>query len=235
MKFFLILFFMFPLAMSAGEFSHESGASILTSGGNSSYSTWNFNTRNDYKLSRSIYQLSGHYTYGTAGEVESARSWDGKIGFERILKKGWLGYVSQQIEGDKFKGIEARYNSDVGAGFRLLDKEKHKIKTELGYRFTVEKHRDSNQADDKYQKGRAFIENTHQLTETLFFRVWVEYIPNFSLGSDYMINGGSSIQASLTKLFSLKVGYEGNYDNMPSKSSNKKYDYMYTTSLIAKF
>jgi len=234
MKRLLLLIIALPVLANA-EFSHESEVSILNSGGNSDFSTWNLKSRNDYKLSKSIYQLSGHYTYGEAGEFETARSWDAKLGYERVLKKGWRGYVSQQVEGDKFKGIETRYNTDIGAGLVLLEKEKHKIKTEIGYRYTVEKHRDSTQADDNFQKGRAYIENDHQLTETLFFRVWLEYIPNFTEGSDYMINGGSSIQASLTKIFSLKVSYEGNYDNYPSLSSNRKYDYQYTTSLIAKF
>jgi putative salt-induced outer membrane protein YdiY len=232
-KLFLVFLLLPPLTWA--EFSHESEVSILTSGGNSEFSTWNLKSRNDYKLVRSIFQLSGHYTYGEAGDVESARNWDVKLGYERVLKKGWRGFASQQVEGDKFKGIETRYNSDIGAGLVLLDKEKHKIKTELGYRYTVEKHRDSTQADDNFQKGRAYVENDHQLTETLFFRVWLEYIPNFSEGSDYMINGGSSIQATLTSIFSLKVSYEGNYDNMPSLTSNRKYDYQYTTSLIAKF
>ncbi len=231
----LVLFMLFLPALGMAQFSHESEVSILTSGGNSEFSTWNLKSRNDYKLSKSNYQLSGHYTYGEAGEVESARNWDAKLGYERHFKKGWLGYFSQQVEADKFKGIDSRYNTDIGAGLELLNKEKHKIKTELGYRYTVEKHRNSTQADDKYQKGRAYIENDHQLTETLFFRVWFEYIPNFSEGSDYMFNGGSSIQASLNSIFSLKVSYEGNYDNMPTISSNRKYDYQYTTSLIAKF
>ncbi|TNF30100.1 MAG: DUF481 domain-containing protein [Deltaproteobacteria bacterium] len=221
--------------LSHAEFSHESEVSILNTGGNSELSTWNLKSRNDYKLSKSNYQLSGHYTYGEAGGFESARNWDAKIGYERHLKKGWLGYISEQVEGDKFKGIDSRYNTDIGAGLELINEEKHKLKTELGYRYTIEKHRNSIQADDKYHKGRAYIENDQQLTPTLFFRVWLEYIPNFSEGSDYMFNGGSSLQASLNSIFSLKVSYEGNYDNMPTIASNKKYDYQYTTSLIAKF
>jgi putative salt-induced outer membrane protein len=234
MKKILLVIFLLP-SLSLAEFSHESEVSILSSGGNSELSTWNLKSRNDYKLEKSIFQLSGHYTYGEAAEVESARNWDAKLGYERILKKDWRGYLTQQVEGDKFKGIDTRFNTDIGAGLVLVDREKHKIKTELGYRYTVEKYRNSTTGSENFQKGRAYVENDHQLTETLFFRVWMEYIPNFSEGSDYMINGGSSIQASLTSIFSLKVSYEGNYDNMPSLTSNRKYDYQYTTSLIAKF
>ena len=63
MKKILLVIFLLP-SLSLAEFSHESEVSILSSGGNSELSTWNLKSRNDYKLEKSIFQLSGHYTYG---------------------------------------------------------------------------------------------------------------------------------------------------------------------------
>jgi putative salt-induced outer membrane protein YdiY len=84
-------------------------------------------------------------------------------------------------------------------------------------------------------KARLYNEYDEKYSETLQYKFWLKYVPNFTDGKDYLINGEASITSILNSTFSLKVAYKGMYDNSPAKSGFKNYDYLTTTSLVAKF
>jgi putative salt-induced outer membrane protein len=106
--------------------------------------------------------------------------------------------------------------------------------SELGYRYTIE---DRYQPEDNQysNKARAYTEWNHKYSETFRYRLWAEYVPNFSQSKDYLMVYEASLTSILTSMFSLKVAYKGMYDNVPAVMGNKNYDYTYTTSLVAKF
>lgn len=83
--------------------------------------------------------------------------------------------------------------------------------------------------------ARAYTEWNHKYSETFQYRLWAEYVPNFSQSKDYLMIYEASLTSILTSMFSLKVAYKGMYDNVPAVMGNKNYDYTYTTSLVAKF
>ncbi|MBA2405049.1 MAG: DUF481 domain-containing protein, partial [Bdellovibrionales bacterium] len=70
---------------------------------------------------------------------------------------------------------------------------------------------------------------------TFQYRLWAEYVPNFTNSDDYLVNYEASAMAIMTSMLSLKVAYKGLYDDDPAIEGNKNYDYTYTTSLVAKF
>ncbi len=55
------------------QFGHESGLSIINSGGNSDLQTYNLQTKNQARFGANKLQLNGHYTYGKSQNIESAR------------------------------------------------------------------------------------------------------------------------------------------------------------------
>lgn len=228
---FSFIFLLSSFSLKA-QFSHESEASMVVSGGNSSLEVYNVKTQNSYELNKNIFKLSGHYTYGTSNDVESARNWDGALRYDRELRKRLSAYVGQQIEGDSFNGIDYRYNSDIGAKYFIIKDDKTTFSTEAGYRYTIEKPIGAPKENDS--KARVYVDAKRKHSESLKMKAFAEYIPNFTRTDDWLFNAGPSLDFILNSTFSLSLSYLIRYDHQPV-AGNGTTDYQYTTGLIAKF
>lgn len=219
---------------SFAQLTHESELGYLNSGGNSEVQTGNFKTINTYKWTMDQVRFGGHYTYGETQQAVSARNWDGNVRYERTLDHKLSATMGEVIEGNRFTDVKARYNSDIGLKYYYIKDDMKNFFTELGYRYTIEDRYapTPNQFDNK---GRFFNEYNQKVSETFQWRVWLEYIPNFTVGEDWLVNGEISATTIINSIFSLKVAYLGMYDNLPAKPEMKMYDYVTTTSLVAKF
>lgn len=218
---------------TANFLTHESEAALVNSGGNSELQSYNVKTANRYKFTRDALNFGGHYTYGEAANTLSARNWDVNSKYEWGWSERLALVIAETIEGNRFQDVKARYNSDLGLKYQLVKSDKTDWFTEGAYRYTVE---DRYLGENLYQhKSRAYTEWNRKQSETLQWKLWLEYLPNFSAGSDWMLTGEASMTTILTSMFSLKVAYKGLYDNLPAQPGLKNYDYITTTSLVAKF
>lgn len=228
------LFVLFLSLPVLAEYKNESELAIIQSGGNAEVQTTNAKTMNSIAWDLNKVTAGGHYTYGETNTGVSARNWDVNSKYERSLSDHVSMVAGEVIEGNRFIGIKTRYNSDVGVKYYYIKTDVKNFFTELGFRYTIE---------DRYapientydNKGRLYNEFSHKYSETVQYKFWLEYVPNFTAGSDYLINGEASLTSILTSTFSLKVAYLGMYDNQPAFSGFKNYDYATTTSIVAKF
>lgn len=232
MRFFVLVSLLFSVSAWA-KLSHESELSIVNSGGNSELQAYNGQTKNKYQFEKNSLAFGGHYTYGEANNSLSARNWDVNTKYEFGLSEDFSAIVGEIIEGNNFQDVKARYNSDLGGRYSIIKNDVQAWFFELAYRYTAE---DRFVAENVYQhKARTYTEWGYKYSETLQWKVWLEYVPNFSDGRDWMMTGEASMTAILTSTFSLKVAYKGLYDNLPANPTLKTYDYITTTSLVAKF
>lgn len=227
--------------------SNESEFSLIQSGGNSSVETYNAKTLSKLESKKRTYSLSGHYTVsfyesidsdGDSFKSESARNWDIKGKYEQILSSDLSGFAALQYEGDEFSGFKQRDNVDIGGMHNLISTKKMQSSFELGMRYTTEKNvqRDFDNKDlFYYTKGRLYFELDQIISEALTWKFWIEYLPNFSDGDDYIVSYEPSISFFLSSTFSLKTAYKAIYDNKPNLEGNDKKDYKLTTSLVARF
>lgn len=232
-RLFSIIFCLFSLS-AYGQFSSEDALSIVQTGGNTNLSTYIATSKNAYTLDKNIFKLNGKYTYGEAANIRNAEQWEILLRYDRDLNKKFGVYLSEEALANRFAGIKRRYNTDVGGKYQLYKSEKNTTHAEAGYRYTIEQKEDETVEDDKDSQGRLFVQTDQQFKKDITARFWVEYIPNFTESENYLINMEPSARVALTSMFSLKVAYLWNFDNQPVPG-NSKYDYTYTTSLIAKF
>lgn len=233
MKMASLLLALFIPVLCLAQYSNESELSSVVTGGNSQVKTYIVKTLNKYESGLNLYSLSGHYTYGEAAEEVSARDWDANGKYERRFSEHFAWYLGEVIEGYRFQGIKARYNSDAGFKYYFLKSDKKNIFAEAGYRYTIE---DQYENETAYEnKGRLFIEFNEKPNENFSYRLWAEYIPNFTQSKDYLFIHEASITSILTSKFSLKFAFKGTYDQEPVVAGNKNYDYSYTTSIVARF
>lgn len=233
------------------QVTNESEVSLLQTGGNSVVETYNAKTEFNLQEEKKSYSFGGHYTLGASekvdenGEtekVESARNWDAHARFEQQVSQHLGAFVGLQYQGDEFSGYKQRENADLGGKYTLTKTDKVSSFLEFGIRYTIERSLARDEDDEdvfNYTKARLYYEFSHKVSKTLFYKFWAEYIPNFSESEDYLATFEPSIAYVLSETFSLKTAYKGIYDNQPSIDStgqrNEYLDYIFTTSLIAKF
>jgi len=230
----LIALLMLASLNAFAQFKNETELGLLQSGGNSDIQTNNAKTASNYKWDMNTINFGGHYTYGETSDAVTARNWDLTTSYERQVSDKLSLLLGEVVEGNRFIGIKSRYNSDIGVKYFYMKDDKRIFFTELGYRYSIE---------DRYEplentydnKARLYNEFSHVFSETTQYKFWLEYVPNFTDGKDYLINGEASLTAILNSTFSLKVAYKGMYDNQPAFAGFKNYDFLTTTALVAKF
>jgi putative salt-induced outer membrane protein len=214
------------------EFTNESELSVIVSGGNTETQVYNGKTTSTYTKTKNTVTLGGHYMYGTSFDTENARNWDINTKYQRVLKKRLSSFLGVIVEGDEFAGIERRTNLDAGAAYVLFKTEKSKINTEIGYRYRKEKSISGETLSQS--QARLYLEGKRENKKDFSTNLWVEYLPNFTDSEDWQVSFEPSLRFNFLANLAFKWGYLGRYDNQPVLG-NKKFDFLYTTSLIAKF
>lgn len=214
--------------------TNESELGILLSKGNSNSESYtakeivavNWEDVNTLKF-------SGRYLQTKTSDIENARFWSAGLRYDLAISHRLGIYVGELIESDKYAGYDQKYNSDVGLKYSILKEPKMLWDAELGYRYTVENQITG--AQKKLHYARAYTEATKIFEAGVSAKLWFEYLPNFTIGSDYQMNSELSISAALNNIFSVKSGYLLRYDHLPNPGAKAKTDTLFTTALVAKF
>ncbi len=217
---------------AAAQFTNESEVSVVVTGGNTEVEVYNTKTTNQYTFGKNIVTLGGHYMYGTTSDTISSRNWDANTRYERTLSDLFGTFLGVVYEGDEFAGIDNRINTDLGGTYHFLKTEKLKGTLEAGARYRREESLAGNTLSQ--MQGRIYGIIGRKKTEDIELKFWAEYLPNFTDSEDWQINFAPSFQYNFHTNLALKWSYVGKYDNLPVPG-NKKFDFQYTTSLIANF
>ncbi len=229
---FIALSLMLMTLSSFAEFTHETELGVVVTGGNTEVEVYNAKTTNKYAWGKNNFRLGGHYMYGTSFGVENSRNWDVNTKYGRTFTKNLGAFTGVVVEADEFAGIELRTNGDLGASYTIIKKEMTTLLSEVGYRYRQEKSTDGNTL--RQSQGRLYLEGAHKTSKEVSLKLNVEYLPNFTLGSDWQLNFEPSFQYNFHSNLALKWGYQGRYDNLPI-AGNRKFDFTYTTALLANF
>jgi len=217
---------------------HESELSIAATSGNSDAQTYQARQTTSYHSGYNVFRLGAHYLYGRSQGLESAKNWDATLRYERYFTEDLGAYVGNGYEGDIFVGYDHRISGDLGARYYLIpgDKKIDYLVSEAGYRIRYEHHVagiSPTTLTNHFLRG--YLEGVYGLTDRMFAKAWVEVLPDLSGSGDFQTNFEISLSVALTDLFSLKVGYQGNYRKVPISAGRKTYDSLLTSGLLAKF
>jgi putative salt-induced outer membrane protein len=231
---YIFVLFLFFSGNAFAQYTNESELAYVQSGGNSEVSTANAKSNNVIKWEKRQSKFGGHYLYGESDSDVSARNWDVNYKYEQELTDYMSMTFGEIIEGNRFTGIKARYNTDLGLKYYHIKTDAKKVFSEVSYRYSIED-RYAPEPNTYDNKARIYNEIEHKLSQTSQYKVWLEYIPNFTERDDYLVNFEASLISILNSVFSLKVSYAGMYDSRPVTADLKNYDYNTTTALVVKF
>ncbi len=221
------------VSASAEEgWKNESQAGVVLTSGNTDVTTLSFAQATNYEFNRNILRLFGNYLYQESDDVISGKNWRFGLRYERELSERVSLFAGQNAEGDLFSGIRQRYNTDAGAKYFIRKEDRLNWFVESGYRYTKENLLASSQSK---HFGRVYTEIEKKANESVSAKYWIEYLPNFTIANDWLLNTELSLSAALSTLFSVKSAVLVRYDNQVNAPGLEKTDRTFTTSLVAKF
>jgi putative salt-induced outer membrane protein len=221
-------------ASAHADWKDSSEAGVVVTSGNSKTMSYNLKSSTQYLFDLNTLQLDGSYLQSRNKGVTSAQSWLIGLRFERALSNQWSAFLGQSLEGDRFSGFFQRYNTDLGAKYFLYKLDKDILWfAEAGYRFSREN--STNGTSKNAQKARLYSEAEKFWSKSTSTKLWVEYIPNFTVSQAWLLNGEASVSSALDSTFAVKSAYLVKYNNNPASSGVLKTDTVFTTSLVAKF
>ncbi|MFY9271121.1 MAG: DUF481 domain-containing protein [Candidatus Manganitrophaceae bacterium] len=171
--------------------------------------------------------------YGERKDLTSDKSWFGTLKYDKNITERTYGYLSETIERNTLKGIEARYITMAGLGYYFIKTATDTLKGEVGLGYTRE-NQVSPFADRGFPVARAFAGYSHSFDEKTRFDQTVEYIPNLKESKSYLINEESAFVTNLMGNLAFKVSYAIFYNNLPPDEL-KKYDRLFRSALLYTF
>lgn len=230
-----LIFFLLPLCLNnaQAELKNESEIGYASSNGNTKTLSLNAKQTNDYKFDRNIIGLKARYLNGRASGVETTRYFMTGLRYERELGAQFNVFAGETFEKDKFADIDKRWSSDIGGKYKILDTEKTKFFTELGYRYKHEA-----RITGPFNSGnyiRNYNEWEYKWTPTFSTKYWLELLPNLSKTNDWQYNTELSLIAAINSIFSMQASSTIRYDHEPAPGIRYKTESLLTSSLVAKF
>lgn len=228
----LIALFFAASSLAAEPFTGEAEAGAIVVSGNSDSESYNAKTKMIYTAERNIYTGFGRYLKTLSNGTESARNWEAGLRYERELSEHFGVFVGQKAESDIYNGYIQRDSSDAGVKYSLIKSDEMNWFFEAGYRY--QKTQSTAGVTSHDSLGRLYMEYNQAIDKTLSFKYWAEYLPNFTETDAYLGNTEASLNIMLNSIFSLKLAYLLQYQNVPAAGG--KYTTTTTTmNLVAKF
>ena len=219
-------------AASPKRWDHESELALVNIDGNATSESYSAKQKTVYQYLLNSYSLAGHYLRAKSGGTETSLAWDFTLRFEHAFTDTFSGYLAYGSDAAPYNGYIQHDNSDVGGKYFFIKSEPRTFIGETGYRYT------KNIGDPKnpyYSFGRVYSEYNEVVDQTLSYRFWVEYLPNFTDNNVYYINGEPSVSFVLSTYISLRLAYTMKYHNALTLPNEKRMDTTLTSSLVAKF
>ncbi|MBV2169079.1 MAG: DUF481 domain-containing protein [Bdellovibrio sp.] len=219
-------------AFSAEPLSGEAEAGGVIVSGNNNSESYNAKAKTVFTQDKNVYTASGRYLKTDSNGVESARNWEAGVRYERELTDYFGVFVGQKAESDIYNGYIQRDSTDAGLKYSLIKSDDMNWFLEAGYRYQKTLPTVGGTTHDNL--GRLFSEFNKSMDKTLSFRYWAEYLPNFTNTDAYLVNTEASLNVMLNSVFSLKLAYLLQYQNLPA-AGGKYSTTTSTMNLVAKF
>lgn len=227
-----LLFPLYSLAQEKSPWTNESEVAVVNVGGNTQSESYSAKQKSSYKFDLNTLTGSGRYLQTEAGVVETAKSWDAALKFERELSDKWSLFVQHGAESNVYAGYTQRDNSDFGGKYFFTKTEPETFFGEVGLRSSQML---TSGVTTSSTSGRLYLEYAKKLTEATSGKLWIEYLPNFKDSAAYLTNYEPSLSVVLSKIFSLKISYLVKVHNKTVLPTEKKEDTTFMTSIVAKF
>ncbi len=182
------------------------------------------NTKTDFALERTKDNMyfNGLLLFETKDSVKSADEQRGALKYERKHKRRLYSFYQESMEHDEIEKLNFRSISSSGIGYRFIDTESLKYKSEAGPSFTYERFRDDILQTDPGLRIGNFVD--WQILPSTLFYFKVDFLPVPEDIVDWRLESDTGLRHNLTKSLSLNMNWINQYDNKPSAENVSKND-----------
>jgi putative salt-induced outer membrane protein len=201
---------------------------FVNTAGNTDVTTLNAGDKLVYTSAPYVFTQTFNVVYGRTDSVTTASQWraGGRLDYQLAPRISLYGQA--RYERNTFAGIARRFEESVGVAALLLESAGGKLTAEAGASLNQQK--STADVTSNFTAGRVAVEYRRSLTETAYFTLGTEFLPNFETSEDYRINGLAALVAPISKSIALKASYEVRYDHLPEPGFQKS-DRILTTGL----
>ncbi len=197
-------------------------AGLTIQKGNKEALTTNAKTDFSWERTRDNIYFTGLFFFETKDSVRNADEQRGTLKYERKYKIRMYSFYQESVEHDEIEKLNLRSITSTGFGYRFIEWEKLKYKSEIGPSFTYERFRnDIHQTSPGLRIGNSL--DWQILPSTLFY-FKVDFLPVPQDLIDWRLESDMGLRHKLTKSLSLNLSWINQYDNKTSAENVSKND-----------
>lgn len=197
-------------------------AGLTIQKGNKEALTTNVKTDFSWERTKDNMYFNGLLLFETKDSVRNADEQRGTLKYERKHKRRLYSFYQESVEHDEIEKLNLRSITSTGFGYRFIEREKLKYKSEIGPSFTYERFRDGiHQTSPGLRIGNSL--DWQILSSTLFY-FKVDFLPMPQDLVDWRLESDMGLRHNLTKSLSLNLNWINQYDNKTSAENVSKND-----------
>jgi putative salt-induced outer membrane protein YdiY len=200
---------------------------FLLNGEASAENVWD---KNDLKFGGDgVYALNN---YGQTNQTRAAEAIHGFSDYKRLFTERLYGDLRLDFFHDDVADV--RYRGIIGPalGYYFIKTDASKLNADLGASYLRQRLDDDGNIG--YAALHASEHGEHKFSKTA--RVWefVEYYPELTQWSNYLVNSEAGAEAALNTRFSLRVQVDDHFNHKPA-TGRKENDILLVSSLVYKY
>lgn len=209
------------------------GSGLVTTGGNTSVTTFNFGNSFSYIHRPWVFSEAAAAIYGSSHDTVNNDQYHLLLRVDLGLHDGISAYLYGSFDRDRFAGLASRYQEAAGLAWKAIEQPADLLTLEAGI--------GENQQTDvgsgstaSFTAARAAATYKHMLNKTAYAQEAAEVLPDLQHSKNLRINSATDLVAPISAVISLKVGYVIRFDNLPPPGF-KKTDRILTTGVQITF
>jgi putative salt-induced outer membrane protein len=207
-------------------------ASFAHTSGNTDTRTLAGQIKGSYEAGANRYFLRGAALYGKTEGVETSSRWLADGRYERGITERFFAFLEASYLKDKFAGFDSKIQAGPGVGYDLIKTDRQLLKLLASVLYTWDNYTDG--TDDEYATGKAAGDYSWQITDTLTFKQYADYLVSLEDANVYFVNSLTGLEVKVNANISLGLSYLVAYQNEPPAGA-KHADRTFLSSLVVDF
>ncbi len=182
------------------------------------------NVKTDFTLERTkdnVY-FNSLFLFETKDGEKNIDEQRGTLKYERKHLQKVYSFYQESLERDEIEELNLRSITSSGAGYRFIETDRLKYKSEIGPFFTYERFRDNILQTSAGLRIGNYLD-WQVLASTLFY-FKVDYLPVLEDSVDWRLESDMGLRHKLTKSLSLNLNWINQYDNKISAENVSNND-----------